>query len=151
MPVPGRGGDCEPERTLPNRLLGAIKAQVQAFQKGLGVFFSARLLSRLRAECTPTDVKLLLCGASGNVVGEWQASAEYEGGFAAAAEQVVWFWSVIAAVSAITPPACGEGAGAFFPLPSLPAVQASVGLNGAPCGLTKTWRKSEKKKLSLVK
>lgn len=79
-----------------HRLLGGIKEQVQAFQRGLGVFFSTPLLARLRRECTPTDIKLLLCGAPEIDVDDWQASATYEGeGAELDSQEVVWFWSVL--------------------------------------------------------
>jgi len=84
---------------VQHRLIGAIKEQVEAFRRGLGVFFSAELLARLRRECTPTDVKLLLCGAPEIDVDDWQASATYRGdGLAAGSQEVVWFWSVVRAM-----------------------------------------------------
>lgn len=82
-----------------HHIVGAIKDQVQAFQKGLGVFFSAPLLVRLRRECTPTDVKLLLCGAPEIDVDDWQASAEYRGRLDRGSAQVGWFWSVLRSMS----------------------------------------------------
>ena len=78
-----------------HHIVGAIKDQVRAFQKGLGVFFSAPLLARLRRECTPTDVKLLLCGAPEIDVDDWQASAVYRGRLDRGSAQVKWFWSVL--------------------------------------------------------
>eukprot|EP00729_Bicosta_minor_P005103 gene5103-8273_t len=85
---------------VQHRVVGAIKEQVQAFQKGLGVFFSAALLARLRRECSPTDVKMLLCGAPEIDVDDWQASATYRGGLAAGSQEVVWFWSTIRGMDA---------------------------------------------------
>eukprot|EP00729_Bicosta_minor_P005416 gene5416-2964_t len=85
---------------VQHRLIGAIKDQVQAFQTGLGVFFSAALLARVRRECSPLDVKLLLCGAPAIDVDDWQASATYRGGLAPDSQEVVWFWSLIRGMDA---------------------------------------------------
>lgn len=80
---------------VENRLLGSIRPQIDAFRGGLAVFFNEEMLAKLRVECRPIDIKLLLCGAPVIDVDDWEASAEYSGGFSADSEQVGWFWLVV--------------------------------------------------------
>ena len=80
---------------VENRLLGSIRPQIDAFRGGLAVFFNEEMLAKLRVECRPIDIKLLLCGAPEIDVDDWEASAEYSGGFSADSEQVGWFWLVV--------------------------------------------------------
>lgn len=80
---------------VKHRLVGAIKEQVDAFKRGLGVFFPPQLLVRLRQELSAADLKLLVCGAPEIDVDDWQASAGYMGGFSADSEQVKWFWDIV--------------------------------------------------------
>jgi len=80
---------------VQHRLLGAIKEQVQAFQRGISVFFPSVLLARLQKMCSPSDLKLLLCGAEELDVDDWKASTEYSEGYSATSQQVTWFWAVV--------------------------------------------------------
>ena len=82
-----------------HRLVGVIVPQLEAFQRGLSVFFKPSFLRRLRKECTPADIKLLLCGAVEIDVDDWEASTTYQGGFAAQSQQVQWFWTTVRAMS----------------------------------------------------
>ncbi len=47
----------------------------------LGVFVTAELREALRQCATASDVQLLMCGVQEIDVDDWQASAEYSGGF----------------------------------------------------------------------
>jgi len=80
---------------VQHRLVGAIQPQIEIFQQGLAVFFSSELLERLRAECTPADIKLMLCGADEIDVDDWEQSCEYQGGFTKTCRMATWFWSVV--------------------------------------------------------
>jgi hypothetical protein len=61
-----------------HRLVGGIRAQVNAFRAGLGVLFNEDLLAELRARCPPAEIQLLLCGVTEIDVDAWEASAIYE-------------------------------------------------------------------------
>ena len=84
---------------VEHRLVGAIKEQVQAFQRGISVFFPPALLERLRKVCSPGDVKLLLSGTVEIDVDDWKTNTEYTNGFTERSNQVTWFWSVLRAFS----------------------------------------------------
>ena len=78
-----------------NLLIGTIREQINAFRQGLDVFLDDALRAKLRACCTVAEFQLLLCGATEIDVDEWQASAEYHGGYSAGSNQVKWFWTEV--------------------------------------------------------
>jgi len=80
---------------VEHRVLGAIEAQITAFQNGLGVFVNAELRAKLRQCVTVQDMEFLMCGVQEIDVGDWQASAEYSGGFDASSATVRWFWAAV--------------------------------------------------------
>ena len=88
-----------------HHLIGAIREQVNAVRQGLGVFMNEALMTKLRACCSVAEFQLMLCGAPEIDVDDWQASAEYRGGYSAGSDQVKWFW---AEVRAMTPEERGQ-------------------------------------------
>jgi hypothetical protein len=80
---------------VEHRVVGAIRPQITAFQNGLGVFVTAALQAKLRQCATPADLQLLMCGVHEIDVDDWQASAEYSGGFDASSRTVLWFWAAV--------------------------------------------------------
>ena len=88
-----------------HHLIGAIREQVNAVRQGLGVFLDDALMAKLRACFTVAEFQLLLCGAPEIDVDDWQASAEYRGGYSAGSDQVKWFW---AEVRGMTPEEQGQ-------------------------------------------
>ena len=53
---------------------------------------TAELRATLRQCATVADLQLLICGVD---VDDWEASAEYAGGFDARSPTVRWFWSAV--------------------------------------------------------
>ena len=88
-----------------HHLIGTIREQVNAVRQGLGVFLDDALRAKLRACCTVAAFQLMLCGAPEIDVDDWQASAEYSGGYSADSDQVKWFW---AEVRGMTPEERGQ-------------------------------------------
>ena len=80
---------------LEHRVVGAIEPQIAAFRNGLRVFVTAELQAKLRQCITVADVQLLICGVQEIDVDDWQASAEYDGGFDASSRTVLWFWAAV--------------------------------------------------------
>jgi len=80
---------------VEHRVVGAIRPQITAFQNGLGVFVTAALQAQLRQCATVADVQHLMCGLDEMDVDDWQASAEYSGGFDASSRTVRWFWAAV--------------------------------------------------------
>ena len=78
-----------------HRLVGAIQAQIAFFRDGLGVFVTAELRATLQQCATVADLQLLMCGVQEIDVNDWEASAEYAGGFDARSPTVRWFWSAV--------------------------------------------------------
>ena len=83
-----------------HRLFHAIKPQVDAVVEGLAVFISDELRASLRDCCTVGDVQLLISGVAEIDVGDWAASARYEGGYTAESQEVCWFWRLVRAMDA---------------------------------------------------
>jgi len=88
-----------------HHLIGSIREQVNAMRQGLSVFLDDALMIKLRACCTVAEFQLMLCGAPGIDVDDWQASTEYRGGYSAGSDQVKWFW---AEVHGMTPEERGQ-------------------------------------------
>ncbi len=80
---------------VEHRVVGAIRPQITAFRNGLGVLVTAKLRATLRQCATAADVQLLMCGVQEIDVDDWQASAEYSGGFDASSRSVLWFWAAV--------------------------------------------------------
>ena len=77
------------------QLVGIIREQINAVRHGLGVFLNEALMVKLRACCTVAEIQLLLCGAPAINVDDWEASAEYRGGYSEGSDQVEWFWAQV--------------------------------------------------------
>ena len=77
-----------------NRLVDAIKDQVEAVREGLSVFITEDLRETLLQCCTVDDIQLLICGVPTVNVNDWQASAEYDG-YSASSYVVCWFWKFV--------------------------------------------------------
>ena len=145
-----RGGDCDPNiRCQISNIVCLVrsKRRCRHCRKALAFYSQHHCPStfgqsaRQQTSSCCSAVRQGMTSASGRHPQSMKVGSQQQ------QKQVVWFWPVIAAVSAVTPLACG-GAGASFSLPSLPAAQTSVGLNGAPCrfrcgGLAKAWQKRE--------
>jgi E3 ubiquitin-protein ligase HACE1 len=80
---------------VEHRVVGAIRPQITAFRNGLGVFVTAALQAKLRQCTTAADMQLLMCGVQEIDVDDWQASADYSGGFDASSRTVLWFWAAV--------------------------------------------------------
>jgi E3 ubiquitin-protein ligase HACE1 len=80
---------------VEHRVVGAIRPQITAFRNGLGGFVTAALQAKLRQCATAADMQLLMCGVQEIDVDDWQASAEYSGGFDASSRTVLWFWAAV--------------------------------------------------------
>ena len=78
-----------------HRLVGAIQPQIAFFRDGLEVFVTAELRATLRQCATVADLQLLMCGVQEIDVNDWEASAQYAGGFDACSPTVRWFWAAV--------------------------------------------------------
>ena len=76
-------------------LVGAIQDQIDAFRAGLDVFFVKGVRQEVQQCCTAAELQLLLCGVAEIDVGDWEQSAQYQGGLTADTPVARWFWSVV--------------------------------------------------------
>ena len=110
MPVELKPGGCNIAVTEENRieylelfvehrLVGTINMQIEAFRKGLAVFFGPELLEEFRQLCDPADAQLLLCGTADIDLDDWLAHTEYTG-LSWDAPVACYFWDVVRSMSA---------------------------------------------------
>ena len=80
---------------VKHRLVEAIRPQIEAFQRGLGVFLSDEILSILRCFTTVADMQQLMCGSAVIDVDDWERHTEYKGAYDEQQDQKKWFWEVV--------------------------------------------------------
>eukprot|EP00438_Fugacium_kawagutii_P005104 Skav212215 [mRNA] locus=scaffold862:27661:30312:+ [translate_table: standard] len=83
---------------LDRILISGVANQVQYFQRGLLRVVPHELVQRITGIMTVKEIELMLCGADGIDVDDWEKHTEYENGYSADSKVVRWFWEAVRAM-----------------------------------------------------
>ncbi|CAK9002852.1 E3 ubiquitin-protein ligase UPL2 (Ubiquitin-protein ligase 2) (HECT-type E3 ubiquitin transferase UPL2) [Durusdinium trenchii] len=80
---------------LDRILISGVAQQVQYFQRGLLRVVPHELVQRITGIMSVKEIELMLCGADGIDVDDWEKYTEYENGYTSESVVVRWFWEVV--------------------------------------------------------
>ena len=83
---------------LDRILISGVANQVQYFQRGLLRVVPHELVQRITGIMSVKEIELMLCGADGIDVDDWEKHTEYENGYSADSKVVRWFWEAVRAM-----------------------------------------------------
>eukprot|EP00439_Symbiodinium_sp_Y106_P018702 s2076_g2.t1 len=80
---------------LDRILVSGVAKQVHFFQRGLLRVVPRELVQRITGIMTVKEIELMLCGADGIDVDDWEKHTEYENGYTKDSQAVRWFWEAV--------------------------------------------------------
>lgn len=80
---------------LDRILVSGVAKQVNFFQRGLLRVVPRELVQRITGIMTVKEIELMLCGADGIDVDDWEKHTEYENGYTKDSQAVRWFWEAV--------------------------------------------------------
>ncbi|CAJ1372914.1 unnamed protein product [Effrenium voratum] len=83
---------------LDRILISGVAKQVQYFQRGLLRVVPHELVQRITGIMSVKEIELMLCGADGIDVDDWEKHTEYENGYTRDSKVVQWFWEAVRAM-----------------------------------------------------
>ena len=83
---------------LDRILISGVANQVQFFQRGLLRVVPHELVQRITGIMSVKEIELMLCGADGIDVDDWEKHTEYENGYSGDSKVVRWFWEAVRAM-----------------------------------------------------
>eukprot|EP00927_Polykrikos_kofoidii_P072968 TRINITY_DN69054_c0_g1_i1.p1 TRINITY_DN69054_c0_g1~~TRINITY_DN69054_c0_g1_i1.p1 ORF type:complete len:881 (+),score=157.90 TRINITY_DN69054_c0_g1_i1:46-2688(+) len=80
---------------LDRVLITGIAKQVACFRRGLLRVVPNELVQRIGELMPVKEIELMVCGADGIDVADWEKHTQYEDGYSPDSQPVKWFWEVV--------------------------------------------------------